>query len=81
MWKINDFSPLLGPFGVPCYVISKFWSFKVIKAKKAAPVHYGSFGQNLSKNTRDMLFDRIWIFLIPMALKGINKAIKIKKGQ
>ena len=38
MWKINDFSLLLGPFGVPCYMISKFWSFKVIKAKKAAPV-------------------------------------------
>ena len=36
--KLMIFFPLLGPFGVPCYVISKFWSFKVIKAKKAAPV-------------------------------------------
>ena len=38
VWKINDFSPWVGPFGVTCYVISKFWSFKVFKAKKAAPI-------------------------------------------
>ena len=23
--------------------------------------HYGRFGQNLSKNSRDLLFDRIWL--------------------
>ena len=47
----------------------------------SSPSHYGRFWQNLSKNSRDLLFDRIWLFLIPMALKGINKAIKIEKGQ
>ena len=36
--KITDFSLLLGPFGISNHVISVFWSFKVVKAKKAAPL-------------------------------------------
>ena len=45
------------------------------------PQHYGRFGQNLSKNSRDVLFHIIRIFLIPKTLKGINKASKFEKGQ
>ena len=59
---------------------------QIKKLKKLTKVmvtllHYGRFGQNLSKNSRNVIFDRIWPFLIPMTLKGINKAIQIEKGQ
>ena len=36
--KINDFSLSLGLLGISNHVISVFWSFKAIKAKKAAPL-------------------------------------------
>ena len=36
--KNNDFPLLLGPFGTSNHVISIFWSFNVVKAKKAAPL-------------------------------------------
>ena len=49
--------------------------------EKILLLHYGRFGQNLSKNSRDLLFDKVWLFLIPMVLKSINKAIEIEKGQ
>ena len=36
IWKINDFSMWLGQFGVAKLGNTVFWSFKAIKAKKAA---------------------------------------------
>ena len=44
-------------------------------------LHYGSFWQNLSKNSRNVDFALIWQFLISMALKDIKKTMKIEKGQ
>ena len=42
IWKCNNFSLCLGPFGVNYNGNSVFWSFKVIKAKKAATVAINS---------------------------------------
>ena len=38
IWKFNDFSSYWGPFGVNYYGNLVFWSFKVVKAKKATTV-------------------------------------------
>ena len=44
-------------------------------------IHYGSFWQNLSKNSRNIDFAIIWHFFVFMALRDIKKSIKIEKGQ
>ena len=44
-------------------------------------MHYGSFRQNLSKNTQKCYFCMDFTFLVPKALTCIKEHMKIEKGR